>query len=54
MHVQSVQKYCFSLSNMQICGVFIAVVAVVLKLPNIPKSRIRYDVLLDPEEVENY
>ena len=26
MHVQSVQKYCFSLSNMQICGVFVAVV----------------------------
>ena len=25
MHVQSVQKYCFSLSNMQICGVFVAV-----------------------------
>ena len=21
MHVQSVQKYCFSLSNMQICGI---------------------------------
>ena len=29
MHVQSVQKYCFSLSNMQICGVFVAVVVVV-------------------------
>ena len=28
MHVQSVQKYCFSLSNMQICGVFVAVVVV--------------------------
>jgi len=27
--VQSVQKYCFSLSNMQICGVFVAFVAVV-------------------------
>ena len=26
MHVQSVQKYCFPLSNMQICGVFVAVV----------------------------
>ena len=25
----SVQKYCFSLSNMQICGVFVAVVVVV-------------------------
>jgi len=24
-----VQKYCFSLSNMQICGVFVAVVVVV-------------------------
>ena len=29
MHVQSVQKYYFSLSNMQICGVFVAVVVVV-------------------------
>ena len=29
MHVQSVQKYCFSLLNMQICGVFVAVVVVV-------------------------
>ena len=29
MHVQSVQKYCFSLSNMQICWVFVAVVVVV-------------------------
>ena len=29
MHVQGVQKYCFSLSNMQICGVFVAVVVVV-------------------------
>ena len=28
MHVQSVQKYGFSLSNMQICGVFVAVVVV--------------------------
>ena len=28
MHVQSVQKYCFSLSNMQICEVFVAVVVV--------------------------
>ena len=27
--VQSVQKYCFSLSNMQICGGFVAVVVVV-------------------------
>ena len=26
MHVESVQKYCFSLSNMQICGGFVAVV----------------------------
>ena len=26
MRVQSVQKYCFSLSNMQICGGFVAVV----------------------------
>ena len=30
MHVQSVQKYCFSLSNMQICGVYVAVVVVVV------------------------
>ena len=29
MHVQSVQKYCFSLSNMQICELFVAVVVVV-------------------------
>ena len=29
IHVQSVQKYCFSLSNMQTCGVFVAVVVVV-------------------------
>ena len=29
MHVQSVQKYCLSLSNMQICGGFVAVVVVV-------------------------
>ena len=29
MQVQIVQKYCFSLSNMQICGVFVPVVVVV-------------------------
>ena len=29
MHVQSVQKYYFSLSNMQIYGVFVAVVVMV-------------------------
>ena len=29
MHVQSVQKYWFSLLNMQICGVLVAVVVVV-------------------------
>ena len=29
MHVRSVQKYCLSFSNMQICGVFVAVVGVV-------------------------
>ena len=34
MHVQSVQNYCFSLSNMQICDVLVAVV-VVVALPNI-------------------
>ena len=33
MHVQSVQRYCFSLSNMQICGVFGAVVVVVAEAP---------------------
>ena len=27
--LQSVQKYCFSLLNVQICGVFVAVVVVV-------------------------
>ena len=27
--MQSVQKYCFLLSNIQICGVFVAVVVVV-------------------------
>ena len=29
MHVQSVQKYCFSMLNMQICGVFVTVVVVI-------------------------
>ena len=29
MHVQSVQNYCFSSSNMQICDVLVAVVVVV-------------------------
>ena len=33
MHLQSVQKYCFSLSNMQICGDFVAIVVVVVKVP---------------------
>ena len=40
-------KILFFIVNMQICGVFSAVVAVVLKLPNIPKSGIKY-VLLNP------
>ena len=31
MHVQSVQKYCFSLSNMQICGGFVGVVVIMLE-----------------------
>jgi len=31
MHVQSVQKYHFSLSNMQIYGVFVAVVVVLIR-----------------------
>ena len=39
MHVQSVQKYCFSLSNMQICGVFVAVVVVVAEVPSVPNRR---------------
>ena len=30
MHVQSVQKFCFSLSDMQICGFLVAVVVVVV------------------------
>ena len=33
MHVQSVQKYCFSLSNMQICGVLLPSSSWFLKLP---------------------
>ena len=33
MHVQSVQNYCFSSSNMQICDVLVAVVVVVAKAP---------------------
>ena len=33
MHVQSVQKYCFSLSNMQISGAFVTVVVVLAKAP---------------------
>ena len=28
MHVQSVQKYCFTMSNMQICDHLVAVVVV--------------------------
>ena len=35
MHVQSVQKYCFLLSNMQICGIFVAVIVVGAKAPYI-------------------
>ena len=38
MQVQSVQKYCFSLSNMQICGVFVAVVFVTLSAHDINES----------------
>ena len=37
----------------RLVGVLIAVLAVVLKLPYIPKSRRKYDVLHDPKEVEN-
>ena len=33
MHMQSVKKYCFSSSNMDICGVFVAVFVVVAKAP---------------------
>ena len=49
MHVQSVQNYCFSLLNMQICEAFVAVVVVVaLKLtpsqpqPDTPSNRQPY------------
>ena len=39
MHVQSVQNHCFSLTNMQICGVFVAVVVVVVhQISWIPKK----------------
>ena len=34
MHVQSVQKYCFSLSNMQIRGLLLPSSSWLLKLPN--------------------
>ena len=33
MHEQSVQSYCFCLSNTQICDVLVAVAAVVAKAP---------------------
>ena len=33
MHEQSVQSYCFSLPNMQICDVLVAVPVVVAKAP---------------------
>ena len=33
MHVQSVQNYCFSLSNMHICDVLVAFVVVVAQVP---------------------
>ena len=43
MHVQSVQNYCFSLSNMQICEVFVAVVVVDASAPyKLQFSRIRF------------
>ena len=35
MHVQSVQKYCFSLSNIQMCGVLVDVVVLVAKPPTV-------------------
>ena len=38
MHVQSVQNYCFSLSNMQICDVLLAVVVVVANAPYLTKD----------------
>ena len=36
--MQSVQSYCFSLSNMQICDVVVAVVLVVTKLSNVARA----------------
>ena len=41
MHVQSVQKYCFSLANMQICGVFLAVVGCLSSLICFSKTYIK-------------
>ena len=35
MHVQSVHKYCLSLSNMQICEAFVAFVIVVAQDPQL-------------------
>ena len=51
MHVQSVQKYCFSLSNMQICGILVAVVVVVAKLPN-ERNENEYKCIRNPRRQE--
>ena len=37
MHVQSVQNYCFSSSNMQICDVLLTVVVVLATLTTTPQ-----------------
>ena len=43
MHVQSVQKYCFPMSNMQICGVLLPSSSWLLKLPNdIERMRLKH------------
>ena len=42
MHVQSVQNHCFSLTNMQICGVFAVVVVVTYRFsPNLVDTQER-------------
>ena len=38
MHVQSVQNYCFSVSNMQICGVLLPSSPWLLKFPTIKSA----------------
>ena len=36
MHLQSVQNYCFSLLDMQICDVLSQSSSLMIKLPNVP------------------